>query len=130
MVGGSFDHRLPEGCSSILVCTGVYNRDHQDLPSDPQTVTEQQIFHGHRDFRFDPSLTQPSFVVHDVRDGVELVLPAGGLVTAVNQRLLHHVYMRCFTTRAAKPLVAINRFKIKCMFTYYVCVLFIFVMYI
>uniref|UniRef100_A0A8C1SG77 Haloacid dehalogenase like hydrolase domain containing 5 n=1 Tax=Cyprinus carpio TaxID=7962 RepID=A0A8C1SG77_CYPCA len=79
MVGGSFDHRLPEGCSSILVCTGVYNRDHQDLPSDPeQTVTEQQIFHGHRDFRFDPSLTQPSFIVHDVRDGVELVFQREG----------------------------------------------------
>ncbi|XP_016387444.1 cat eye syndrome critical region protein 5 homolog [Sinocyclocheilus rhinocerous] len=96
MVGGSFDHHLPEGCSSILVCTGVYNRDHQDLPSDPeQTVTEQQIFHGHRDFRFDPSLTQPSFhghrdfrfdpsltqpsfVVHDVRDGVELVFQLEG----------------------------------------------------
>ncbi|XP_016101010.1 cat eye syndrome critical region protein 5 homolog [Sinocyclocheilus grahami] len=79
MVGGSFDHRLPEGCSSILVCTGVYNHDQQDLPSDPeQTVTEQQIFHGHRDFRFDPSLTQPSFVVHDVRDGVELVFQLEG----------------------------------------------------
>ncbi|XP_016324427.1 cat eye syndrome critical region protein 5 homolog isoform X2 [Sinocyclocheilus anshuiensis] len=79
MVGGLFDHRLPEGCSSILVCTGVYNRDHQDLPSDPeQTVTEQQIFHGHRDFRFDPSLTQPSFMVHDVRDGVELVFQLEG----------------------------------------------------
>lgn len=79
MVGGSFDHRLPEGCSSILVCTGVYNRDHQDLPSDPeQTVTEQRIFHGHRDFRFDPSLTQPSFIVHDVRDGVELVFQLEG----------------------------------------------------
>ncbi|RXN22886.1 cat eye syndrome critical region 5-like protein [Labeo rohita] len=79
MVGGSFDHRLPEGCSSILVCTGVYNRDHQDLPSDPeQTVTEQRIFHGHRDFRFDPSLTQPSFIVHDVLDGVELVFQLEG----------------------------------------------------
>ncbi|XP_067236451.1 haloacid dehalogenase-like hydrolase domain-containing 5 [Chanodichthys erythropterus] len=79
MVGGSFEHRLPEGCSSILVCTGVYNRDQQDLPSDPeQTVTEQRIFHGHRDFRFDPSLTQPSFIVHDVRDGVELVFQLEG----------------------------------------------------
>ncbi|XP_062402656.1 haloacid dehalogenase-like hydrolase domain-containing 5 [Sardina pilchardus] len=66
--------RLPIGCSSILVCTGVYNRDQQDLPPDPeQTVTEQRIFHGHRDFRFDPSLTQPSFVVQDVREAVELV---------------------------------------------------------
>ncbi len=79
MVGGSFDHRLPEGCSSILVCTGVYNHDHRDLPSDPeQTVSEQQIFHGHRDFCFDPSLTQPSFIVHDVLDGVELVFQQEG----------------------------------------------------
>ncbi|KAI7812309.1 hypothetical protein IRJ41_022589, partial [Triplophysa rosa] len=78
-VGGSFEHRLPEGCSSILVCTGVYNHDQQDLPSDPeQTVTEQQIFHGHRDFCFDPSLTQPSFVVQDVREGVELVFQLEG----------------------------------------------------
>ncbi len=25
---------LPEGCSSILVCTGVYSRDQQQLPSE------------------------------------------------------------------------------------------------
>lgn len=70
---------LPEGCSSILVCTGVYSRDQQELPSDPnQTVTEQRIFHGHRDFRFDPSLTQPSFVVEDVKEAVELVFQQEG----------------------------------------------------
>lgn len=70
---------LPEGCSSILVCTGVYSRDQQELPSDPtQTVTEQQIFHGHRDFRFDPTLTQPSFVVHDVKEAVEMVFQQEG----------------------------------------------------
>lgn len=70
---------LPEGCSSILVCTGVYSRDQQELPSDPaQTVTEQRIFHGHRDFRFDPSLTQPSFVVQDVKEAVELVFQQEG----------------------------------------------------
>lgn len=69
----------PEGCSSILVCTGVYSRDQQELPSDPnQTVTEQRIFHGHRDFRFDPSLTQPSFVVEDVKEAVELVFQQEG----------------------------------------------------
>ncbi|XP_007244339.3 haloacid dehalogenase-like hydrolase domain-containing 5 isoform X1 [Astyanax mexicanus] len=72
MVGGSYEHCLPEGCSSILVCTGVYSRDQEDLAPD-QTVTEQRIFHGHRDFRFDPSLIQPSFVVHDVLEAVELV---------------------------------------------------------
>ncbi|KAL7858069.1 hypothetical protein AOLI_G00181710 [Acnodon oligacanthus] len=77
MVGGSYEHRLPEGCSSILVCTGVYSRDQQDLPPD-QTVTEQRIFHGHRDFRFDPNLTQPSFVVHDVLEAVELVFQQEG----------------------------------------------------
>uniref|UniRef100_A0A3P9Q8B1 Haloacid dehalogenase like hydrolase domain containing 5 n=1 Tax=Poecilia reticulata TaxID=8081 RepID=A0A3P9Q8B1_POERE len=75
------DHRedLPEACSSILVCTGVYSRDQQELPSDPaQTVTEQHIFHGHRDFRFDPTLTQPSFVVQDVKEAVELVFQQEG----------------------------------------------------
>lgn len=69
----------PEGCSSILVCTGVYSRDQQELPSDPeQTVTEQRIFHGHRDFRFDPSLTQPSLVVQDVKEAVEMVFEQEG----------------------------------------------------
>ncbi|KAI4905642.1 hypothetical protein NFI96_011329 [Prochilodus magdalenae] len=77
MVGGSYEHRLPESCSSMLVCTGVYSRDQQDLPPD-QTVTEHRIFHGHRDFRFDPSLTQPSFVVHDVQEAVELVFQQEG----------------------------------------------------
>uniref|UniRef100_UPI003AACEFA7 haloacid dehalogenase-like hydrolase domain-containing 5 n=1 Tax=Centroberyx gerrardi TaxID=166262 RepID=UPI003AACEFA7 len=73
------DERLPEHCSSILVCTGVYSREQQELPSDPRhTVTEQRIFHGHRDFRFDPSLTQPSFVVQDVREAVELVFQQEG----------------------------------------------------
>ncbi|XP_054632657.1 haloacid dehalogenase-like hydrolase domain-containing 5 [Dunckerocampus dactyliophorus] len=70
---------LPEACHSILVCTGVYSKDHSELPSDTtQTVTEQRIFHGHRDFRFDPSLTQPSFVVQDVKDAVELVFQQEG----------------------------------------------------
>ncbi|XP_061577416.1 haloacid dehalogenase-like hydrolase domain-containing 5 [Cololabis saira] len=70
---------LPEECCSILVCTGVYSRDQQELPSDPaQTVTEQRIFHGHRDFRFEPTLTQPSFVVQDVKDAVELVFQQEG----------------------------------------------------
>lgn len=70
---------LPESCCSILVCTGVYSRDQQELPPDPHhTVTEQRIFHGHRDFRFDPALTQPSFVVQDVREAVELVFQQEG----------------------------------------------------
>ncbi|KAJ8386893.1 hypothetical protein AAFF_G00164900 [Aldrovandia affinis] len=71
-VGG--EGRRPKSCRSILVCTGVYNRDAPDLPREPaaRRLTER-IFHGHRDFRFDPSLTQPSFVVQDVREAVELI---------------------------------------------------------
>ncbi|KAM9375738.1 haloacid dehalogenase-like hydrolase domain-containing 5 [Pholidichthys leucotaenia] len=70
---------LPEGCVSILVCTGVYSKVQEELLSDPkQTVTEQRIFHGHRDFRFDPILTQPSFVVQDVKEAVELVFKHEG----------------------------------------------------
>ncbi|KAL0967990.1 hypothetical protein UPYG_G00260710 [Umbra pygmaea] len=70
---------LPVGCSSILVCTGVYSGTQPELPPDPRdTVTEHQIFHGHRDFRFDPDLTQPSFIVQDVREAVELVFQQEG----------------------------------------------------
>lgn len=76
---GGTDMVHPEGCSSILVCTGVYSKDQEELPSDPsEIVTEQKIFHGHRDFRFDPSLTQPSFVVNDVKEAVELVFQQEG----------------------------------------------------
>lgn len=76
---GTVGSVLPEGCSSILVCTGVYCKEQEELPSDPsETVTEQGIFHGHRDFSFDPSLTQPSFVVHDVKEAVELVFQQEG----------------------------------------------------
>uniref|UniRef100_A0AAQ4PCJ0 Haloacid dehalogenase-like hydrolase domain-containing 5 n=1 Tax=Gasterosteus aculeatus aculeatus TaxID=481459 RepID=A0AAQ4PCJ0_GASAC len=68
---------LPEGCSSILVCTGVYSRDQQEVPSQ-HAVGERRVFHGHRDFRFDPGLTQPSFVVEDVKEAVELVFQQEG----------------------------------------------------
>ncbi|XP_029008272.1 haloacid dehalogenase-like hydrolase domain-containing 5 [Betta splendens] len=70
---------LPEGCSSILVCTGVYSRDQQDPVSEPTgTGNDQQVFHGHRDFRFNSSFMQPSFEVHDVKDAVELVFQQEG----------------------------------------------------
>ena len=73
------EERLPERCRSVLVCTGVYSQDQQELPQDPAcTLTEQHVFHGHRDFRFDPSLTQPSFLVQDVREAVELVFQQEG----------------------------------------------------
>ncbi|KAM9815542.1 haloacid dehalogenase-like hydrolase domain-containing 5 [Syngnathus typhle] len=67
---------LPEACRSILVCTGVYSKE-EELPSDTGH-TEQRTFHGHRDFGFDPSLMQPSFVVQDVNDAVELVFEQEG----------------------------------------------------
>ncbi|KAG7455806.1 hypothetical protein MATL_G00244930 [Megalops atlanticus] len=67
--------RLPEACLSILVCTGVYNRE---VPADPLHTVTERIFHGHRDFRFDPSLTQPSYVVQDVREAVELIFQQEG----------------------------------------------------
>lgn len=76
-IGDSYAHCLPESCTSILVCTGVYNREKSDLSSD-QRVTGQDIFHGHRDFHFDPALIQPSFVVHDVQEAVELIFQQEG----------------------------------------------------
>ncbi|XP_077423399.1 haloacid dehalogenase-like hydrolase domain-containing 5 [Vanacampus margaritifer] len=69
---------LPESCHSILVCTGVYSKEEALPPDTRHTVTEQRIFHGHRDFRFDPSLTQPSYTVQDVKDAVELVFQKEG----------------------------------------------------
>ncbi|XP_058047241.1 haloacid dehalogenase-like hydrolase domain-containing 5 isoform X1 [Ahaetulla prasina] len=60
-----------KSCHSILVCTGVYN-PHGDIPTDPQDLLKT-LSHGHRDFHFDPSLVEASYVVHDVNDAVELV---------------------------------------------------------
>ncbi|XP_057692188.1 haloacid dehalogenase-like hydrolase domain-containing 5 [Corythoichthys intestinalis] len=65
--------RLPEACRSILVCTGVYSKE-EALPS----LSQQRVFHGHRDFRFEPDLTQPSYVVDDVQDAVELAFEQEG----------------------------------------------------
>ncbi|CAM5079876.1 unnamed protein product [Natator depressus] len=61
-----------ESCKSILVCTGVYNH-HGDVPTDPHESVMETVFHGHRDFRFDPSLVEASYVVEDVNEAVELV---------------------------------------------------------
>ena len=62
-----------KSCQSILVCTGVYN-PHGDMPADCNESLLETVFHGHRDFHFDPSLVEASHVVHDVNDAVELVL--------------------------------------------------------
>uniref|UniRef100_A0ABM5GE56 Haloacid dehalogenase-like hydrolase domain-containing 5 n=1 Tax=Pogona vitticeps TaxID=103695 RepID=A0ABM5GE56_9SAUR len=61
-----------ESCQSILVCTGVYS-PYGDVPTDCNKSMLETVFHGHRDFHFDPSLVEASHVVHDVNDAVELV---------------------------------------------------------
>ncbi|XP_055040624.2 haloacid dehalogenase-like hydrolase domain-containing 5 [Misgurnus anguillicaudatus] len=59
-------------CKSILVCTGVYN-PHLELPKDANQCIKETVFHGHRDFRFDPALVEPEKVVQDVDAAVELI---------------------------------------------------------
>ncbi|PKU32340.1 cat eye syndrome critical region protein 5 [Limosa lapponica baueri] len=60
-----------ESCESILVCTGVYRHD-ADVPSKMKECTRETVFHGHRDFCFDPSLVEASYIVPDVNDAVQL----------------------------------------------------------
>ncbi|XP_069717151.1 haloacid dehalogenase-like hydrolase domain-containing 5 [Phaenicophaeus curvirostris] len=60
-----------ESCESILVCTGVY-RHNADGPSNIEKCTMETVFHGHRDFCFDPRLVEASYVVQDVNDAVQL----------------------------------------------------------
>ncbi|XP_049738093.1 haloacid dehalogenase-like hydrolase domain-containing 5 isoform X1 [Elephas maximus indicus] len=66
-----------QSCASILVCTGVYR------PKDPETVEpaqgrEEPPFHGHRDFSFSPGLMEPSHIVNDVDEAVQLVFRKEG----------------------------------------------------
>ncbi|NXE65072.1 HDHD5 hydrolase, partial [Calcarius ornatus] len=56
-----------ESCESILVCTGVFRPD-----GAAPRQTEGTVFHGHRDFCFDPRLLQASHIVQDVDDAVQL----------------------------------------------------------
>ncbi|NXC00666.1 HDHD5 hydrolase, partial [Orthonyx spaldingii] len=60
-----------ESCKSILVCTGVY-RHNADVPQETQAHARETVFHGHRDFCFDPSLVEASYIVQDVDDAVQL----------------------------------------------------------
>ncbi|XP_029548569.1 haloacid dehalogenase-like hydrolase domain-containing 5 [Salmo trutta] len=59
-------------CKSLLVCTGVYN-PHSEVPADASHSVTETVFHGHRDFRFDPSLMEPGHIVQDVHNAVELI---------------------------------------------------------
>lgn len=59
-------------CKSVLVCTGVYNPN-MEVPSDANHCIKQTVFHGHRDFRFDPALVEPDHIVQDVNEAVDLI---------------------------------------------------------
>ncbi|NXB26872.1 HDHD5 hydrolase, partial [Rhagologus leucostigma] len=59
-------------CRSVLVCTGVYN-PHTEVPLDTRDSITETVFHGHRDFRFDPGLVEPDHIVPDVDAAVDLV---------------------------------------------------------
>lgn len=59
-------------CRSVLVCTGVYD-PHTQVPSDPSKCITETVFHGHRDFRFDPALVEPGHLVQDVDAAVQLI---------------------------------------------------------
>ncbi|KAM9534079.1 haloacid dehalogenase-like hydrolase domain-containing 5 [Guaruba guarouba] len=59
-------------CRSVLVCTGVYN-PHTEMPLDTRASIAEMVFHGHRDFRFEPGLVEPDHIVPDVDAAVDLV---------------------------------------------------------
>uniref|UniRef100_A0A3Q3N7M0 Haloacid dehalogenase-like hydrolase domain-containing 5 n=1 Tax=Mastacembelus armatus TaxID=205130 RepID=A0A3Q3N7M0_9TELE len=59
-------------CKSVLVCTGVYDPN-AEVPSDANHCIKETVFHGHRDFRFDPALVEPGHIVHDVAEAVGLI---------------------------------------------------------
>ncbi|XP_077368214.1 haloacid dehalogenase-like hydrolase domain-containing 5 isoform X1 [Festucalex cinctus] len=59
-------------CKSVLVCTGVYDPG-AELPRDARRCIKETVFHGHRDFRFDPALVEPSHIVQDVAEAVQLI---------------------------------------------------------
>lgn len=59
-------------CKSILVCTGVYDPN-VEVPSDASQCIKETVFHGHRDFIFDPALVEPGHIVQDVAAAVDLV---------------------------------------------------------
>ncbi|NXA90137.1 HDHD5 hydrolase, partial [Melanocharis versteri] len=59
-------------CRSVLVCTGVYSPHPAARPQRRDSAT-QAVFHGHRDFTFDPGLVEPDHIVPDVDAAVDLV---------------------------------------------------------
>ncbi|XP_056373879.1 haloacid dehalogenase-like hydrolase domain-containing 5 [Hyla sarda] len=67
----------PHSCQSVLVCTGVYS-DPGGVPSNTQERKTHTVFHGHRDFMFDPNMVVASHVVQDVGEALELILNKEG----------------------------------------------------
>ena len=59
-------------CKSVLVCTGVYNAKEGVAP-DARHCIKETVFHGHRDFRFEPALVEPDHIVQDVDEAVDLI---------------------------------------------------------
>ncbi|NWW94031.1 HDHD5 hydrolase, partial [Rhynochetos jubatus] len=74
--GSSWENELASAaaarCRSVLVCTGVYNPP-TEVPLDTRESITETVFHGHRDFRFDPGLVEPDHIVPDVDAAVDLV---------------------------------------------------------
>nr|XP_054496000.1 haloacid dehalogenase-like hydrolase domain-containing 5 isoform X1 [Agelaius phoeniceus] len=59
-------------CRSVLVCTGVYD-PHSEVALPSRDSVAENVFHGHRDFSFDPALVEPDHIVPDVDAAVDLV---------------------------------------------------------
>ena len=62
------DMEKAHGCESILVCTGVYNKN-----SNVVVHSDRSTNHNHRDFVIDPNLTCPNHVVLSALEAVKLV---------------------------------------------------------
>ncbi|XP_077181760.1 haloacid dehalogenase-like hydrolase domain-containing 5 isoform X1 [Paroedura picta] len=72
-------------CRSVLVCTGV-SSPHTEVPSDARETITETVFHGHRDFRFDPALVEPDHVVPDVDAAVDLIFQLENFTPNENHR--------------------------------------------
>uniref|UniRef100_A0A8C5QWU5 Haloacid dehalogenase-like hydrolase domain-containing 5 n=1 Tax=Leptobrachium leishanense TaxID=445787 RepID=A0A8C5QWU5_9ANUR len=68
-------------CHSILVCTGISN-PRAEVPADTSKSVTETVFHGHRDFKFEPSLVEPGYIVDDVDAAVDLIFKLEDFFTA------------------------------------------------
>uniref|UniRef100_A0A8C4PZ85 Haloacid dehalogenase-like hydrolase domain-containing 5 n=1 Tax=Eptatretus burgeri TaxID=7764 RepID=A0A8C4PZ85_EPTBU len=63
---------MADTCRSILVCTGVYS-PRAKVPADPKESISEMVFHGHRDFKFEPELVLPQHTASDVNAAVDVI---------------------------------------------------------